>query len=227
MGFMDKLKQSATSAKDSMKKTFDETSAAMKARNEESKELKKPLDGAIERYEVTYVSGLPDIPKRKAGAIGLNIMPECFSFRATITTKEWFADYDIPYSKISELRIEKRTISTTEVFLGAGDSANQEQENVICILYTDGDGKKLTLRVEMLTGTTIFNQAAKCREFMDLLRQYEITDKFETKDKNESNSSSNGTDVLAQIEKLNQLKLAGILTEEEFSSKKADLLSKL
>lgn len=227
MGFMDKLKQSATSAKDSMKKTFDETSAAMKARNEESKELKKPLDGAIERYEVTYVSGLPDIPKRKAGAIGLNIMPECFSFRSTITTKEWFPDYDIPYNKISELRIEKRTISTTEVFLGAGDSANQEQENVICILYKDGDGKKLTLRVEMLTGTTIFNQAAKCREFMDLLRQYEITDKFEAKDKNESNSSSNGTDVLAQIEKLNQLKLAGILTEEEFSSKKADLLSKL
>lgn len=227
MGFMDKLKQSATSAKDSMKKTFDETSAAMKARNEESKELKKPLDGAIERYEVTYVSGLPDIPKRRAGAIGLNIMPECFSFRSTITTKEWFPDYDIPYNKISELRIEKRTISTTEVFLGAGDSANQEQENVICILYTDGDGKKLTLRVEMLTGTTIFNQAAKCREFMDLLRQYEITDKFEAKDKNESNSSSNGTDVLAQIEKLNQLKLAGILTEEEFSSKKADLLSKL
>ena len=227
MGFMDKLKQSATSPKDSMKKTFDETSAAMKARNEESKELKKPLDGAIERYEVTYVSGLPDIPKRKAGAIGLNIMPECFSFRSTITTKEWFPDYDIPYNKISELRIEKRTISTTEVFLGAGDSANQEQENVICILYKDGDGKKLTLRVEMLTGTTIFNQAAKCREFMDLLRQYEITDKFEAKDKNESNSSSNGTDVLAQIEKLNQLKLAGILTEEEFSSKKADLLSKL
>ena len=227
MGFMDKLKQSATSAKDSMKKTFDETSAAMKARNEESKELKKPLDGAIERYEVTYVSGLPDIPKRKAGAIGLNIMPECFSFRSTITTKEWFPDYDIPYNKISELRIEKRTISTTEVFLGAGDSANQEQENVICILYTDGDGKKRTLRVEMLTGTTIFNQAAKCREFMDLLRQYEITDKFEAKNKNESNSSSNGTDVLAQIEKLNQLKLAGILTEEEFSSKKADLLSKL
>ena len=30
-----------------------------------------------------------------------------------------------------------------------------------------------------------------------------------------------------RIEKLNQLKLAGILTEEEFSSKKADLLSKL
>ena len=127
MGFMDKLKQTATSAKDSMKKSFDETSAAMKAHNEESKELKKALDGAIARYEVTYVGGLPEIPKRKSGAIGLNIMPDKFSFRPTITTKEWFSDYDIPYNKISELRIEKRTISTTEVLLGGGDSANQEQ----------------------------------------------------------------------------------------------------
>lgn len=227
MGFMDKLKQSASTAKDSMKKTIDETSANMKARNEESKELKKPLEGAYERYEVTYVSGLPEVPKKKSGAIGLNIMPDMFAFRPTITTKEWFPEYDIPYSKISELRIEKRTISTTEVLLGAGDSANQEQENVICILYTSADGKKLTLRVEMLTGTTIFNQAAKCREFMDLLRQHEITDKFESEKKQDSAASSGGNDVLAQLEKLNQLKQAGILTEDEFNAKKADLLAKL
>ena len=89
MGFMDKLKQSASNAKDSMKKTIDETSSNMKARNEESKELKKALEGSIERYEVTYVSGLPEVPKKKSGAIGLNIMPDMFSFRPTITTKEW------------------------------------------------------------------------------------------------------------------------------------------
>ena len=227
MGFMDKLKQTASNAKDSMKKTLDESSAAFKAHNEESKELKKPLEGAIERFEVMYISGLPEHPKKKSGAIGLNIMPECFSFRATIGTKEWFLDYDIPYNKISELRIEKRTISTTEVFLGAGDSANQEQENVICILYTSEDNKKLTLRVEMLTGVTIFNQAAKCREFMDLLRQHEITEKFQSEKKAEPNNSSNGNDILTQLEKLNQLKNAGILTEEEFTQKKQDLLSKI
>lgn len=226
MGFMDKLKQTATSAKDSMKKSFDETSAAMKAHNEESKELKKALDGAIARYEVTYVGGLPEIPKRKSGAIGLNIMPDKFSFRPTITTKEWFSDYDIPYNKISELRIEKRTISTTEVLLGGGDSANQEQENVICILYTSQDNKKLTLRVEMLTGTTIFNQAAKCREFMDLLRQYDIFDKFDSKD-NKTDTSSDGNDVFAQLEKLQKLKDAGILTDEEFNLKKHELLNKM
>ncbi|MBQ3300014.1 MAG: SHOCT domain-containing protein [Ruminococcus sp.] len=79
----------------------------------------------------------------------------------------------------------------------------------------------------MLTGTTIFNQAAKCREFMDLLRQHEITDKFISEKKNDSNTSSGGNDVLAQLEKLNQLKQAGILTDEEFNAKKADLLAKL
>ena len=33
-------------------------------------------------------------------------------------------------------------------------------------------------------------------------------------------------DPLAQIEKLNKLKAAGILSEEEFNAKKADLLAK-
>ena len=79
----------------------------------------------------------------------------------------------------------------------------------------------------MLTGTTIFNQAAKCREFMDLLRQHEITDKFISEKKNDSNTSSGSNDVLAQLEKFNQLKQAGILTDEEFNVKKADLLAKL
>lgn len=246
MSIMDKLKQTASNAKekasdfaekkqiseklggvkDSIKKSFDEGSAAMKAYNEESKEMKKPLEGAIERYEVTYVSGLPEIPKKKSGAIGMNVMPDSFAFRPTVTTKEWFHDYDIPYSKISDLRIEKRTISTTEVLLGGSDNANQEQENVICILYTSEDGKKLTLRVEMLTGVTIYNQAAKCREFMDLLRQYDITEKFQNEKVKES-SAAGGADILSQLEKLNKLKEAGILTEEEFSAKKADLLAKM
>ena len=58
----------------------------------------------------------------------------------------------------------------------------------------------------MLTGTTIFNQAAKCKELMELLRR---------------------EDVLAQVEKLAKLKEAGVLSEEEFNAKKAVLLEKL
>lgn len=38
---------------------------------------------------------------------------------------------------------------------------------------------------------------------------------------------SSGDDVLAQIEKLSKLKDAGVLSEEEFATKKADLLAKI
>ena len=224
MGFMDKLKESAGQAKDSMKKGFGDAAAQIKANNEEAKELKKPLEGAIERYEFTYVGGLPDIPKAKAGAWGMNIMPDMFAFRVTNTTKDWLYDLDIPYDDITDIRIEKRTISTTEMFLGAGNDANQQQENVIVLEYNDKDGKKATLRVEMLSGVTIYNQAAKCKELMDVLRRNDILDRIK---KSEGGAKPVADDIPAQLEKLAKLKEAGILTEEEFNAKKADLLAKM
>lgn len=210
-------------AKDSIKKAIDDTSASIKASNEEAKELKKPLEGAIERYEFTYVSGLDDIPKAKVGAWGMNVMPDMFAFRVTSTTKDWLYNLDIPYDDITDIRIEKRTISNAEVWLGAGNDANQQQENVVVIEYNDKDNRKATLRVEMLTGTTIFNQAAKCKELFDLLRKNDILDKLQ-----KGNApQSGGDDILGQIEKLSKLKDAGVLTEEEFATKKADLLAKM
>lgn len=243
MGLLDKVKDAASQAKTaatkfadekgigdkvngatgSIKKVFDETSASMKAHNEESKELKKPLEGAIARYEFTYVGGLDDIPKAKAGAWGMNIMPDMFSFRVTITTKDWLYDLDIPYDSILDIRIEKRTISNAEMLLGAGNDANQQQENVVVIEYIDKDGRKATLRVEMLTGFTIYNQAAKCKELMDLLRKEDILDRIKKPDR----EAAAAEDPLAQIEKLAKLKDIGVLTEAEFNLKKAELLAKL
>ncbi len=243
MGLFDKLKESANSVKnkvsdmelgekfgnikDSAKKKWDESTAAMKAANEENKEMKKPLEGAIIRYEVIYLGGLPEYPKAKHGnAIGLNIMPDKFVFTPTITSKEWFTEYEIPYEAISGITIEKRTISNTEMLLGGGNDPNQQQENNICIEFTTSDETDLVLRVEMLTGVTIYGQATKCREFMDILRQNNILKKF--KNKTESGApASEGADILGQIEKLSKLKEAGILSEEEFNQKKAVLLDKI
>jgi len=243
MGIFDKIKDTAINAKDkavafaeekgisekvsnvgdSIKKSINDTSEAMKAHKAESDELKKPLEGAIARYEFTYQGGMEDIPKPKAGAWGMNIMSDMFSFRVTITTKDWLYNLDIPYDDISDIRIEKRTISNAEMWLGAGNDANQQQENVVVIEYVDKEQKKQTLRVEMLTGTTIYNQAAKCKEFMDLLRRENILDRL----KKGSDSAGGGNDILAQIEKLSKLKESGILSEDEFNQKKAKLLSKL
>ncbi|MGN0169859.1 MAG: SHOCT domain-containing protein [Lachnospiraceae bacterium] len=217
MNLFDKIKTSAS-------QVVEATTSSVKAQHGEYKELKKALDGALARYEFTYVGGLDDIPKAKAGAWGMNVMEDRFAFRVTLSTKDWLYDLDIPYSEITDIRIEKRTISHAEFFLGAGNDANQQQENVVVLEYNDANGKKATLRVEMLTGTTIYMQAAKCKELMDLLRKNDILDKIQKKD---APSSSGGEDILGQIEKLSKLKEAGILTEEEFQAKKTELLSKL
>lgn len=225
MGIFDKVKEAAGQAKDKVTQIASETASSIKASNEEAKELKKPLEGAIARYEFTYIGGLDDIPKAKSGAWGMNVMSEMFSFRVTSTTKDWLYDMDIPYDDITDIRIEKRTISNTEMLLGSGNDANQQQENVIVIEYNDKDKRKATLRIEMLTGVTIYNQAAKCKELFDLLRRNDILDRLK---KGEGGAKqSGGDDILGQIEKLSKLKDAGILTEEEFAAKKADLLAKL
>ena len=244
MGLFDKIKDTAGQAKEKasqfaeekklgekfsnvtsgIKKSIDDASASMKQAKAEADELKKPLEGAIARYEFTYKGGLDDIPKPKAGAWGMNIMEDRFAFKVTYTTKDWLYDLDIPYDDVTDIRIEKRTISNAEVLLGGGNDPNQQQENVVVIEYNDANARKATLRVEMLTGTTIFNQAAKCKELMDLLRKNDILDKLK---KSEGKAQSSGDDVLAQIEKLSKMKDSGILTEEEFAAKKASLLEKL
>ena len=245
MALFDKLKQAASTAKekatdfveekkigeklsdikDNVQKSWDESSAAMKANSEENKALKQPLEGAIIRYEVIYLGGLPEYPKAKHGsAIGVNVMPDRFVFTKTGTSKDWFTEYEIPYDRIGELTIEKRTISNTEMLLGGGNDPNQQQENNICILFDAKDGTELLLRVEMLTGVTIYGQATKCREFMDVLRQNGILKKFKQKT---NVSAPVQQDVLGQIEKLANLKTMGILSEEEFNQKKAELLAKL
>lgn len=246
MAFLDKIKQAASTAKDKVadfaeekqlgekfadmkegvKKSWDESTAAMKANSEENKALKQPLEGAIIRYEVIYLGGLPEYPKAKHGnAIGLNVMPDKFVFTKTGTSKDWFTEYTIPYTAISELTIEKRTISNAEMFLGGGNDPNQQQENNICITFKAEDGTELMLRVEMLTGVTIYGQATKCREFMDILRQNSILKQF--KQKGSDAAATAQPNVLEQIEKLAGLKAVGILSEEEFNQKKAELLAKL
>ena len=239
MGLLDKVKETASQAKDaatkfadekgisggsgSIKEAFSNAATSIKADHAEAKAMRQPLEGAIIRYEFTYVGGLPDIPKRKVGAWGMNVMRDRFAFRVTNTTKDWLYDLDIPYDDITNIYIDKRDISTTEMLLGGGNDPNQQQENVVVIEYNDQSNQKATLRVEMLTGTTIYTQAAKCKEFMDILRREDILDKLK---KNEQNSGG-GDDIIAQIEKLSKLKDSGILSEEEFATKKTELLAKL
>ena len=179
----------------------------------------------------------------------MNIMEECFYLKPTIGTNDWFEEMAIPYAKIKSLEIVERKISNTEWLLSSSDSDMKamEQKNNIEIEYEDSDGNEQFIRLEMLTGISIYGQAKKCVEFMDVLRQNGILKKFAGKRNAAQNMQeqqmsgvqagetptagaaqvSNGDVILEQIEKLAGLKEKGILSEEEYQQKKSELLAKL
>lgn len=227
-GLVGSAKDLVKSTAEKASKAFEESSEQFKKHNEETKKLKEPVEGAIKRYEITYAGGLAQYPKQKIGAIGLNILEDCFCLKPTGTTIDWFEEMTIPYAKISKLQIVKRKVNNAEWLLSSSgsDMKAMEQENIIEISYKDIDDKNQVIRLEMLTGVSIYGQAGKCVEFMDVLRQNNILEKFADGEKKQE-SNGGQVDVLAQIEKLAKLKESGILTEEEFVQKKTELLAKL
>lgn len=183
---------------------------------------------ALETYQVIYKGGHPDYPKAKAGAIKLGLHPEEFVLESTRGTQRWFRGITIPYDQVRNVEIVARNVSTVEGVLGGLNSRQLNQDNNIHITYNAG-GQEIVLRLEMLTGVSVMGQAAKCREFKDRLRTLGILDKFQTSGTADSSSkpTSDTEDVLDQISKMAALKDQGILSEEEFQAKKADLLSRM
>ena len=241
MGFFDQLKDKASQAgekagaalKDAKSK-MSEGMADAKAKMDEHKalaaEAKAPIEGSIARYQVVYLGGFPKKPNGKMDptAFGFNIMPDSFIFKPELETKNsWFGDelFTIPYDRVVKFEIVKRQVSNTEFLLSSSsDTKSLEQENNIQITHLDDEGNELMARVEMLTGVSIYGQAQKCRELLDLLRENKILGKL---NKDTSKPAAPADDPLEQLKKLNALKEAGILSDEEFNAKKAELLSKV
>ena len=171
MALLDKLKQAANKVSSTVKESAD----ALKQHKGEADELKAPVEGAIARYGVTYKGGISQYPKEKAGEIGLNIMPDSFILKATIGSRDWFADFEITYEQITSFKIIKRQAGAWEVAFSSSGSNVQDTEtlNVMEITYNDGDDE-IVLRLEMLTGFNVHTQAKKCQEMMDILRQNKI-----------------------------------------------------
>lgn len=248
MGLLDKMKDTAMQAKESatkfveekgiaekvsnatasIKSSIDETKANMQAHKEASAEAKKPLDGCIQWYEVLYEGGLATIGAEKtkagSGSIGMNIMPDSFYFKPTITAVDWFADLEIPYDKVKKFELIKRTVSNAELFLSssATDAASLATLNTMAITYDDVNGDEVYLKMEMLTGLSVQGQAKKCEEMMDVLRINKILPRL--------NMESNGSIQTSQLSAADELKKykdlldSGIITQEEFDAKKKQLL---
>lgn len=179
----------------------------------------------VEQYQVVYRGGLAAIPKGKAAAIKLKLGADAFSLEPTPAAAKFWQPLTIPYASISAVRIVARQVSTVEGLLGGLNSRQLNQDNNIHIEYTDAAGTAVLLRLEMLTGITVMGQAKRCREFEDRLRTGGISARFASSSSGPTAAVAN--DIPEQISKLAVLRDQGILTEEEFSTKKAELLAKI
>ncbi|HEX2857066.1 MAG TPA: SHOCT domain-containing protein [Propionibacteriaceae bacterium] len=181
---------------------------------------KKHAD-ALEQYSVAYRGGLPNLPKAKSGSIDLVVTPDAFVFEPTIGSKFW-APLTIPYSRVRTFAVVPRQVSTVESLLGGMNSRQLNQDNNLNIEFEDASGAVLVLRVEMLTGITVMGQAGKCRELMDRLRVHGILDRFAG-----APSSSAAPSVAARLAQLGALHKAGVLSDDEFASKRAEIIAAL
>ena len=222
MGFLDKIKSKATTMAEKANDVIKETKEDMGQYKEEVNQLKQPTSDAIVRYEVIYQGGLIQYPKEKSGAIGLNITPNAFVLKKTIGSKDWFEDFEIPYDSVQSFSIIKRQAGNWEMMLSS-DSASAratEVENVLAITYFDADNHEVQIRLEMLTGFTVYNQAKTCRDMLDILRQNNILSRL-NKNADEQKNSFSSAD---ELKKYKELLDSGIISQEEFDAKKKQLL---
>jgi hypothetical protein len=185
----------------------------------------KSINGEpLETYKVVYKGGLVDLPKAKSGEIRFLLMQTAFELLPTIGSKTYWKPLAIPYANVTDVKIVARQMSTFEAALGGRDARPLTDPNNIHIEYLE-EGHPTTLRLEMLTGFTVPNQAKKCREFEDRLRALRIRDQF--RPAAAEPQTLGAADVPSQIARLAQLRDQGILNDAEFEAKKAELLSRM
>ena len=106
----------------------------------------------------------------------------------------------------------------------SSDSASAratEVDNVLAITYLDGNGTEILLRLEMLSGFSVYNQAKKCQEMLDVLRQNKILNRLNKKASTEKSAVSSAD----ELKKYKELLDSGIISQEEFDAKKKQLLN--
>jgi hypothetical protein len=189
---------------------------------------KKPKeDGLLESYSVVYKGGHPDYPKEKAAAIEFKVFGDRFEFTPKIGSKSWFHGLMIPYDSIHHFEIVQRQVGTVETILGGINSRQLNQPNNIHIEYDGWSGSLTLIRFEMLTGVTVMGQAKTCSVLLDRLRNAQILDRITRKEKPSVQAVVIQPDIPDQIEKLAALREKGVLSQEEFEKKKAELLAKM
>jgi hypothetical protein len=180
-------------------------------------------ENIIAKYKVMYIGGLreyPADPKFLKAQIVLNI----FEDRLEFEPKNDFPGVVIPFENILDIFLSRRNLQGLEVLgLGLFSVATKVMNN-INIKCTGKTGNIQNVVFEMISGGTIWGSVKKCNELLSFIS---VNHSHEQPIQKTSNSKGDFDSIIQSIEKLSHLRDQGILTENEFTSKKEDLLKKL
>ncbi len=177
----------------------------------------KKEKGLIKSYRVGYRGGHPRYPKATGGSNEFKVFEDRFEVLMNISV------ITIPHNRVFDVQIVQQEASWVD---GRLFGKLMKQANNIHISYESDSGGKLVLRLRMLSGISEAAQARKCQELEDRLRTHHIREKFRSV-QDEAVQEKLCRDIPTQIEKLAALRDKGIISHEEFDTKKADLLSRM
>lgn len=150
--------------------------------------------------------------------IGMGGYKDDFYFKG-----ENFPELWIPYNMVMNFKLSRGSGSVKRFSIY--DSLN---EKLFDIKHYDENNDEVVIRFEMASSLI---EIRTCKKLVELRQVNKIFDKFATAKPSVVSTAvipvSSADEILSQIEKLGQLHKSGILIDEEFETKKAELLGRL
>jgi len=165
----------------------------------------------------TYKGGILGYPQQ-SGLSGI-----AFILSNSFVFYDKAISWKFPYENVIEVKLDSPQLVSDYGFLAlaAGEftSIIKEKNNTLEIIYFDNERTERSVKFDIEGALTIQGNAARATEFLNHLLEF--------KGSFASKSSSNDSNSIYKLEKLNKLKNDGVINQSEFEAKKRELLEKL
>ena len=168
----------------------------------------------LRQYRVNYVSGLKQFPKIRR-KLSLLLYAEGFAISGKAFPFIW-----IPYQSVVDFKLSNGYGSYWS-YAGVSDAL---YEKMIHIGYSAQNKESIYLILEMAVSCFQMANYKASSELLSFVNTSGISARFHV---NKPVPQDQNADIYSQIEKLAELHHAGILTDEEFTAKKAELLKRI
>jgi len=168
------------------------------------------------RYRVNYISGLTQYPD-----LITEIAIDLYDNGFLILGNDEFQSLWIPYGAVLDFKLSTGYGSDWSIY----NVADTIKEKIINIRYRAFDHQIVDLVLEMaITRISANVNYNGCEQLIAIMKKNHIFEKFACA---QPPKQQEMPDIISQIERLGELHKAGILTDAEFESKKAELLKRL